>query len=1374
MKNFLLALTLCLLGTQSALFAQDFFLVNEGASNDCTGVLYDTGGPDANYGDNEDHEFIICPTGNPECIEFTFEFYDLNNSGSGDVIEIFDGDLGAGTATFITELGGFSDESDSIVGAVCFRTFATTGCVSIAFRSDAEDNRTGFKAAWNCAPTECGAFAPLAIDANVEVNDLAAALTGPQARISNVTLNCPDGAFAVFNGTNTDLGLDRGVLLTNGSALDAVGPNSGGGTSTGLGAPGDFDLDSLSSILGALSISQDACILEMDVVSETDELIFDYTFGSEEYPEFTNDPGSFNDIFAFFISGPGIVGDARLNGQANIALLPNAAGTVVQIDSVSSFFNNDYYRNNRLGQSIEYDGLTSGFRGNPKNLTARADVQACETYHLKLAIADRGDDQFDSGVFISALCGGLPNLESDLVTNIDYLIEDCTDQPDSIAVMFENLKETFQTYTLEIGGTATLDVDYELPGFPSEITFPPGETNISFPLVILTDNVTEGDETIEISFSRDFGCDNVATIQILTLRLADRIDINLLSAEDEGPIFFCPGAPVEVIVNGAEEYAWFGGAGTGIEVTSINGDTILVTAEENTFLTVSGTVGSCTESITFDLVTPNATVEILNPDTINICRGDTIFLEQTNNVGNQNIIWSPQFGGGFIGELNQANISAIPFNSQFYRVSAGPNGGCAAVDSVWVDVDNFVVPQIIADTTICQGYPLPLLLNPANFTGETVYAWSPGEGWLDDSTDVNSIFTSTNDIDTIFTLIAMSENGACADTQMVAIEVTRSELAILAEDTIFRCIGDEPVNIQVSVDPFVDAGDVTWRPSTGGVTQPAGASYTVDPTGNVVYYAEGIINGCPQIDSVAVRVDSLPADMSFTVDPIKDPYCMGDTFTIRSTTYDVGDYPLITHEWLVAPGIASPQDLYNGVFFASDSALFTRINVSGACADTTTVQINVIKPPILIFNPENPVVCPGDQVQITVTFDPSAPSGTLEWEDPNGTLSCTDCLDPIATVNGDVTYTIEVTADGSECTEPSSYTIRVESDTRPTLTSDLLLCPGDSRQLIVGGINPGYTYTITGGGITSMDPNVFVTPAMTTTYTVVTSGNCGMVTDEITLEVVEDYTLSVNGPDFICEGDMIQLGAEVSTGRNGTFTWTLPGNTTSNEGVISVEPMNGDVYSLTFMDALGCSVETATYTANVIGNDFSVVVTAENNTGLEIDTMFAGQTITLIANGVPDGLDVNYNWSGNLMPPTGTGMTLDVTAPNSDAMPPPPPGLSYEVIVTTVDGGCELMADINLTIINAATEIPEVISPNGDGTNDFFRVFYRSGSTVTDFTLSVFNRWGQKVFSSSDIDQGWDGTKNGTPQNMDTYLYITKFRINGELVEKDGQFSLVR
>ncbi len=97
-------------------------------------------------------------------------------------------------------------------------------------------------------------------------------------------------------------------------------------------------------------------------------------------------------------------------------------------------------------------------------------------------------------------------------------------------------------------------------------------------------------------------------------------------------------------------------------------------------------------------------------------------------------------------------------------------------------------------------------------------------------------------------------------------------------------------------------------------------------------------------------------------------------------------------------------------------------------------------------------------------------------------------------------------------------------------------------------------------------------------------------------------------------------------------------------------------------------------------------------------------------------------------------------------------------------------------VCDCTKQTPDVITPNGDGTNDFFRLFTQVACTPTDYTLIIYNRWGQPVFKSTDPDEVWDGTKDGTPQNMDTYLFRMSFRFpNSETVEvEDGQFSLIR
>jgi hypothetical protein len=118
-----------------------------------------------------------------------------------------------------------------------------------------------------------------------------------------------------------------------------------------------------------------------------DTLLFNFSFGSEEYMEYAS--SAFNEAFAIFLTGPGF------DIPTNVAALPG--GTTVSINNVNELVNPTYYYNNEVpaGQFVTYDGFTT-------NLTVFAVVQPGETYHFKVVVADVADGILDSGVFLEA------------------------------------------------------------------------------------------------------------------------------------------------------------------------------------------------------------------------------------------------------------------------------------------------------------------------------------------------------------------------------------------------------------------------------------------------------------------------------------------------------------------------------------------------------------------------------------------------------------------------------------------------------------------------------------------------------------------------------------------------------------------------------------------------------------------------------------------------------------------------------------------------------------------------------------------------------------------------------------------------------------
>ncbi|MFW6302704.1 MAG: choice-of-anchor L domain-containing protein [Bacteroidales bacterium] len=215
-------------------------------------------------------------------------------------------------------------------------------------------------------------------------------LLNNSVQTSNLAYTGDTISFGTFLGSIGDTDFYNGLIMTSGDAALAVGPDES--TSEGASVSGGSDPD-LQALIPSYTV-YDATIIEFDFVANDNFMAFEYIFASEEFPEFAN--SSFNDVFGFFLSGPGINGPFE-NNAVNIAILPN--GDPVTIDNV--FNNSEYYVGSIDGSGgeglaynndMEYDGASIP-------LVAEANLWEGETYHIKLAIGDAGDGAFDSGVF---------------------------------------------------------------------------------------------------------------------------------------------------------------------------------------------------------------------------------------------------------------------------------------------------------------------------------------------------------------------------------------------------------------------------------------------------------------------------------------------------------------------------------------------------------------------------------------------------------------------------------------------------------------------------------------------------------------------------------------------------------------------------------------------------------------------------------------------------------------------------------------------------------------------------------------------------------------------------------------------------------------
>jgi gliding motility-associated-like protein len=1301
--------------------------IDQDGSNACTGELYDTGGPDGDYSSNENNSFSICPPfGENVCVTFTLSYYNIEYNN--EQLVFYDGP--DTNSPQISNVTGYNSNTTANTGGVCYTVQASSGCLTVQFTSDGTTTFEGFAGAWECSSTPCVPIEGISIDNSITDQDIIDNISTPQTSITIDTIICASGAYGTFVATdNSDLGLKKGLLLTSGSALNALGPNTQGNTAgfnDGLAAT-DADLNYLSQQTGGFD-AQDACVVEVDVFIGTDELVFEYIFGSEEYPEWVN--FTFNDIFALLISGPGIAGDPNINNQENIAVIPGTT-TPVEINNLNDITNWEYYRNNIGGQSVEYDGLTSDYLGIKKSLTARKSVMPCNTYHLKFAIADRGDNNYDSGVFIAEIKGGGPDLAFNSAIGVDYLVEECTGVNDVIIVNLSNPLPDAAFYDVTVSGTATRDIDYIL-NIPDIVNIPPGLTELAFPIIPLTDNIPEGTETIIITLSHDYGCGSIVVAEI-TVNISDAPIVNIFTGQDTA--FICSGECLIMEVDGAVDYFW--------EPVSIVNDPFAADPETcpatSQFLAVTGSIGTLVgcidkDSIWLEVVDPQ--IDIVALGSLDLCEGSSVQLQALNNVGNTNLQWSPSAG---LDADDQELVTATPAAGNTTYTATVSLTGCSASDDITVNVDAFDFPTLTTIDTICQGQSVQLANNIPITT--TTYQWTPDQD-LSPSNNVSGPI-ATPSVSTTYSLLANSASGFCQQTGSVDITVIPAEVTIMPEDTVYICKGGIDTLTATST-----TGMVEWTPSIG-LSDTTSLTVTVDIDESSWYYASMTVGVCTVTDSVYVRVDSIP-DLPILAIPGDAPYCPGEIITLISAP-DLSDYPDITHLWMPAIGATSDLEELNLIITTVETITYIRRTENNACFQEDEITIDVVDAGDIQLAWSDTTICQGEPLSNEV-FNATDP----EWS-PGTALSCTECFNPSITALDTIQYTVEVNVMG--CPVSGTIQVNVMPNAIGDVISDTELCFGSDTTLnLVVDFSPGAVYTWTAD---PPDPTLIsnaaqpnVTPLETTTYSVTVSSDiCGPYEAEVTIVVIDNPVITFDQDITICEGEEITLNAN-STEAGGMFTWNGPNIDNVLGTSITVSPAETASYTVTYSD--GCDNDTtSTIPVSVVEN---ITLTIESDP----DTSVYQQGAIIELTAVPSGTVVGgtYLWSSDE-----TGQVIDYTLLEV-------PMDTVSVVLTSPEG-CQYKAEAIYNVIEPAFDTPNAFTPNGDNTSDYFNVLH--GANVEIIEFKIFARWGEMIYNNETPTTGWDGKNKDKDMPSDVYFYFVRGRNPaGVILERKGDVTLIR
>jgi gliding motility-associated-like protein len=426
---------------------------------------------------------------------------------------------------------------------------------------------------------------------------------------------------------------------------------------------------------------------------------------------------------------------------------------------------------------------------------------------------------------------------------------------------------------------------------------------------------------------------------------------------------------------------------------------------------------------------------------------------------------------------------------------------------------------------------------------------------------------------------------------------------------------------------------------------------------------------------------------------------------------------------------------------------------ASGCIKTDTFDISFRT---TLIQANDTMICGGDPATLHVSVRTAAPPLTWLWS-PSGSLSCNNCPNPVATPPGTTTYMVAVT-DSSGCTLYD--TIKVSRDNIAIVPGpDATVCQSVAATLsaaATGGIYP-FIYSWTPGtGLSCVycsTPDA--SPSATTVYIATITDSIGCHVKDTMNVFVDFVTINPINSIGVCPGGSQVINPTVSANAAPLqYTWSPADGlscTTCTNPVAT--PLSTTDYILTVTDTNGCSQQAK---VNVFVDNISVDHIPDT-------TICHGFPVTFYPNAKTNGSGLLYAWS----PPY--GLSCDdcanpVASPNKTT--------SYTLVVT--DGnGCLATDSVTVKVAPCDIFLPNAFTPNGDGKNDIFKVVGHLGY-FRDYSMSLFNRWGERVYYTEDINAGWDGIYNGARADLGTYFYMVIYSLYGERHMMKGDFELVR
>jgi gliding motility-associated-like protein len=958
--------------------------------------------------------------------------------------------------------------------------------------------------------------------------------------------------------------------------------------------------------------------------------------------------------------------------------------------------------------------------------------------------------------------GGCEDRDTMFVMSVSDIVADATGPGESFDCQTDELQ-------LSSDGSSTgTDVIYEWTTMDG--TIPMGEETNPNPMItsagtyalIVRDTIT--------------GCNDTDTVVV-----TDESVLPMVEAGDTSEIGCGPAAEVTLTGSGSSpagqvSYVWFDGDGMMLSDT----DTVVVTLPGTYYLETSTPINGCSaiDSVVVEPNTDFPSVDVTASAMEQTCQPETDTISLTATIGNADnytVLWTASNGGEFVPGTETTEVLEVVTAGTFLVTVTNDDNFCDNTFEIEIG-ENMVEPVVeagMADLLTCDDPTVTLDGTGSDVDGVS-YEWT----FEDDPTVLSDMLTfDAENAGTYFLTVTVDSTG-CTAVDSVEVETTPDQPSVTIDGIADITCDQTMISLIANITPADGEYEIQWQLNGNDITDATELMLEVTEPGDYTVIVRNISSGCE--DDATAAIDSQQEPPAALAGDDGSIDCNNMMATLDGTGSAVGD--TIEYQWMAVVDGETPSpdnELMTDVSTPGTYVLMVT-NMTTNCVNTDTVIIadNTAEPEIMTMMPTDLISCTNNSVDVSATLtDLTEADVTIEWTGPE-VLSGGTTLNP--TVGAGGTYEIMVTIDATGCTATATVEVDESDDVPEAIVESqevVLPCIGNTVILdgsaSVQGDTISYSWEVINGSINLTDDNTSIATADNEGQVnfIVTNTNTGCA-DTVPVSIVLDTTLV----DALAGDDMI--GCEMEGSLTGNMPAGTSGMWTTLGGAVITDPSN----ATTSVTGLGggenvfvwtlSTDECPEYSSDEVSLFLSVEPEAENDF-IELEEGEAVRDINLIAN---DALNGAQNWSVTILNDPILGKVTD----NGDG------NVSYEAfggrfgtdefvyILCNEDCENQIVCDtatVQIIIPEGELEVPNGITPNGDGTNDelVFDILNNPDADYPDNEIIIFNRWGDIVFEAKPYNNDWNGV-NMTGQELPhaTYYYILRLNISeGVIIRGD-------